>query len=250
MDEEGKPDQFTPDNVLQPPITREYLEKFWIGFGAATNWIAMRGQPTPEQMYLEREDAADETLVAVLADLPPVIAEALVRGVPEDKLGSMVPIPSGIWPQTATSDANDAGKPYRLIGTDDHCEWDGSIHSLQGPSYRRIQIRADFIRDNWPEHKKDIEPQQIRPVVARAQLRRLIENIVEITPVDLAPLTQREIHELTKRCIPAASRDLIRQFYRELMPNIKAGPRGPRDPKRELRIKELSDKLMAAQLLN
>jgi hypothetical protein len=260
MDEKGNPDQLTAENILQPLITREDLEKFWIGLGAAIEWIAMRGQPMPEPLYREREDAAAEALVAVLAGLPPAIAEALVRGAAENKTGPLVPIPSGVWRQTATSDANDAGQPYRLIGTDDHSEWEGAILCVPdsnrpipddpNPGYRRVEIRTDFIRDNWPEHKKDIEPPPIQRVVAQAELRRLIDKIVAMTPVDLTPLTQREIVELVKRCIPAASRDVVRGICRDAISNPKPGPRGPRNPDRKLLIQELGEKLIAAQLHN
>jgi hypothetical protein len=260
MDEEGDPDQLLDESILQPLIKREHLEKFWIGMGIAIDWIAMRGQPMSMQLYHEREDEAAEALVAVLADFPPVIAEALVRGAEEGQQGPLVPIPSGIWRQTATSDAKDARKPYRLIGTDDDYGWEGSILAVPDsdrrisayriPGYRRVQIRTDFILENWPEHKMDIEPSPIRRVFAQAEIRRLIEKIVAITSVDLAPLTQREIYELVRRRIPAASRDVVRDCCRDLWPNLRPGPRSGRDPDRKLKIQKLGDDLIAAQLHN
>ena len=114
--------------------------------------------------------------------MPPDIAEALVRRAREGEPVPLVPIPSGIWRQTATSDANDAGKPYRLIRTDDEDdhEWEGSILGQHVPGYRRIQILTDFIRDNWPEHTSEIKFSTIRPAIAQAELRRLIEKIADL----------------------------------------------------------------------
>ena len=113
-------------------------------------------------MYRDREDEADEALVATLADLPSEIAESVVRGDPEEEPGLLVPIPSGIWRQTATSDANDARQPYRLIGTDDDGPWEGAILSVHVAGYRKVQIRSAFIIENWPEHTMEIEPVPIR----------------------------------------------------------------------------------------
>ncbi len=259
MNQNGVPSESSAEDAVQPPVTRDDLKKFWIGLGAAIEWIAMRGQPMSVKLYLAREDEAGEALVAKLADLPSEIAESLVRGAIEDKDSPLVAIPAGIWRQTATSDANDIGQPYRLVGTDDDNELEGAIYSVpvtgdrdaQAPGYRRVQIRTDFILDNWPEYTTDIEPSSpIRRVVAQAEVRRMIEKIVAMTPEDLAPLTQREIFELVGRCISDAPRDMVRQFYREIMPNSKPGPRGGRNPDRKLRIQELGEKLIAAQLPN
>ena len=250
MDVNGKPTQTSHEEFVYPHIMRQDLQKNWIGLGAALDWIALRGQPISEQLFSARDDEAAEKLVEVLADLPPAIAEALVRGAAEDDEGPLVPIPSGIWWRTATSDANDANQRYRLIGADDDCEWEGAIHGFRVSGYRRVQIRADFILENWPEHERNIEPRPVRQLVAQAEVRRLIESIVASTPSDLAPLTQREIVDLVWLCIPDAPRDLIRQFYRKLEPTSKRGPRDPRNPDRKLRVQELGEKLFAAQLPN
>lgn len=236
------------DCIVQPTIVLDDLRRNWIGFGAAIEWIAMRGQPLSLQSYWARDDDAAEALVSELADLPPPIAESLVRGVAEDESGPLVPIPSGIWRLTATSDANDEEQPYRLIGTDDFCEQDGSIRGLHVSGYRRIQIRTDFIRDNWPENTDHIVPSPTKRV-AQAQLRRLLEKIVAMTPQELAPLTQREMFKLARLRMPSVSRDFVRHFCGQVWPN-PPGPRGPRDPERSLRVKELGGELIAAQLPN
>ncbi|CUW45482.1 hypothetical protein B3286c2_0599 [Brucella vulpis] len=114
----------------------------------------MRGKPMTLEQYYKREDEAALALVTTLADMPAEQAEANVRGMDESKPGPLIPIPSGIWPQTATSDLNDRGQLYRLIGTDDHDEWDAAILSVQLSGYRKIQVRSDFIKDNWPEDGK------------------------------------------------------------------------------------------------
>jgi hypothetical protein len=260
MDEKGNPGHLSAENVLQPLITREHFKKRWIGLGAAIDWIATRGLPISEQLYRAREDSAAEALVAVLADKPTEIAEAVVRGAAEGETGPLVSIPSGIWPQTATSDANDAGQPYRLIGTDDYCEWDGAILAVPNSDrrisddsilgYRRVQIRTDFILKNWPEHKKGIEPSPIRRVAVQSDIKRLIEKIVAMKRDDMAPLTHREMAQLVQRRIEGASRDVVRKFYRELKPGLKPGPHSGRDPDRQLKIQKLGDELIAAQLHN
>lgn len=248
MDDKDKPSQLAPQKI-QSVITLHDLQNTWIGIGAAIDWIAMRGQEMEEKTYRLREDAAAEALVAVLADMPPATAEALVRGAMEGEAGPLVPIPSGTWRQTATSDANDEGQLYRLIGTDDQDELDGAILSVHVSGYRRIQIRANFIRDCWPDPSKDQDPSPIRRAVAQAELRHFIEKAHGMA-ADLSPLTQREIIELVKSCMPTATRDLIRQFHLEFRPNSKPGPRGPRDPDRKARIRELGGKLSSAQLHN
>ena len=181
--------------------------------------------------------------------MPPDIAEALVRRAREGEPVPLVPIPSGIWRQTARSDANDAGKPYRLIRTDDEDdhEWEGSILGQHVPGYRRIQILTDFIRDNWPEHTSEIKFSTIRPAIAQAELRRLIEKIAAITPADLASLAQKELLKLVRRCIPTALRNIVVQFASEIIPKPK---RGPRDPDRIRRFQKLSGELIAGQLDN
>ncbi|MBV2145051.1 hypothetical protein KUG47_16265 [Falsochrobactrum sp. TDYN1] len=250
MDRDYK-EQPTPDrDIVQPLITLVDLDKFWIGVGAAIEWIAMRGKSMTLEQYYKREDEAALALVTTLADMPAEQAEANVRGVDESKPGPLIPIPSGIWPQTATSDSNDSGQLYRLIGTDDHNEWDAAILSIQLSGYCKIQVRSDFIKDNWPEDGEKTTAPSAERVVSQAQLRRLMEKILRETPIELAPLTQREIIGLVKRCIPGAPRDSIRRIYQELVPNQKPGPRGPRKPDRQNKINELSEEFIAAQLHN
>ena len=93
---------------VAPLVKRKHLNKTWIGLGAALEWIALRGQPMSLKLYHDRENEADQALVAALADLPNEIAESIVRGEAEKEPGVLGPIPSGIWRQTATCDANDA----------------------------------------------------------------------------------------------------------------------------------------------
>ena len=250
MDREYKEQHTRDRDIVQPLITLVNLDKFWIGVGAAIEWISMRGKPMTLEQYYKREDEAALALVTTLADMPAEQAEANVRGADESKPGPLIPIPSGIWPQTATSDSNDSGQLYRLIGTDDHDEWDAAILSVQLSGYRKIQVRSDFIKENWPEDGGKTTAPSAGRVVSQAQLRRLIEKIVNETPNELAPLTQREIIELVKRCIPSAPRDNVRRVYKDFVLNQKPGPRGPRNPDRQSRISELSEELIAAQLPN
>lgn len=238
------------NDAMQPYITFADLEDSWIGIGAAIDWIAMRGKPMTLKEYYKREDESAEALVEILSSIPPLQAEANVRGLDESNLGPLISIPSGIWPQTATSDSNDSGKLYRLIGTDDHHEWDGAILSPHASGYRRVQIRSDFIRDNWPENSNVLTAPPTRHVVSQAKLRRLIEKIILETPKELAPLTQREVNELVSLFIPSAQRDNIRRICKELIPLPKPGPRGRRNPERKTQIQELGEKLISAQLPN
>lgn len=238
------------NDAIQPYITLADLEDSWIGIGVAIDWIAMRGKPMTLKEYNRREDEAAEALVEILSSIPPLQAEKNVRGLDENNPGPLVDIPSGIWPQTATSDANDRGKLYRLIGTDDLNQWEGAILSPHASGYRRVQIRSDFIRDNWPENSSAVTAPPTRNVVSQAKLRRLVEKIIFETPKELAPLTQREVSELVSLFIPSAQRDNIRRICKELISLPKPGPRGRRNPERKTQIQELGEKLISAQLPN
>ncbi|MDM8345920.1 hypothetical protein P8H26_10990 [Pseudochrobactrum sp. sp1633] len=242
--------QSADHDVLQPYITLADLESSWIGVGAAIDWIAMRGKSMTLNEYYEREDKAAEAFVEILSSILPLQAEKNVRGLDESNPGPLISIPSGIWPQTATSDSNDRGKLYRLIGTDDHNEWDGAILSSRVSGYRMVQVRSDFIRDNWPENRGELIVPPIRRAVSQANLRRIVEMIVHETPKELVPLTQREVNELVSLFIPSAQRDNIRRICKELIPLPKPGPRGQRNPNRKTLIQELGEKLISAQLPN
>ncbi len=202
------------------------------------------------QLHREREDQGYEVLVATLADLPTEIAESLLRGEKDGEPGPLVPIPAGIWRQTATSDADDAGKPYRLLGTDDENEWEGAILSPHLSGYRKIQIQTRFVLNSWPEEITTIRPPTAQAVVAQAELGRLIDRILFMTPETLAPLSHREVHALVKLCMPSAPRQLVRDLARQRMPDVRRGPRGPRNPDRQRQIEELGRKVLAAQLHN
>lgn len=250
MELKSEGDPHATEELVQPHILRIHLEGTWIGLGAAIEWIALRGQPVLLHLYSRLEDEAAEQLVGILADLPPELAEANVRGVPENGEGLLVPVPSGIWRQTATSDENDQGQPFRLIGTDDHDEWAGQIVGLHASGFVRIEIRTHFILDNWRENERGPKPRPARRAVARAELRALIEKIVASTPDHLVPLTQTEVVDVVRACKPNAPRDLIREFFEEFRPELKTGPRGPRDPDRRLRVQKFREKMIAAQLRN
>jgi site-specific recombinase XerC len=94
------------------------FDGYWIGIGAALDWIAMRGEAMPLALYFQCYDEGAEALVQLLCDMPDDEASRLVRGLDVNGGGLLGPVPSGIWPLTATSDSNDAGMPYRLTGTD------------------------------------------------------------------------------------------------------------------------------------
>jgi hypothetical protein len=153
MDENRVPNDAPPQDIVDPPVTRDDLRNFWVGLGAAIEWTAMRGRPMSVELYFVQEHKAAEALVAKLSDLPADIAESLVRGVPDSAGGPLVPIPSGIWRQTATCDANDAEQPFRLIGTDYDDVFEGAIYHVQAnyssdkrpTGYRRVQIHSNFI---------------------------------------------------------------------------------------------------------
>lgn len=127
MNEKSDADSHEQDPVVEPFVKREHLNRTWIGLGAALEWIALRGQPIALKSYRDRENEADEALVAMLANLPSAFAESVVRGEEAGAADILVPVSSGIWRQTATSDTNDADLPFRLIGTDDHDECEGAI---------------------------------------------------------------------------------------------------------------------------
>lgn len=236
--------------VVAPHVTILDLGSTWIGLGAALDWITMRGQSLDLAQYRKREEQAYKELVVALGDLPTQIAEDLVRGEKEDVSGPLVPLPAGIWRQTAISDADDAGKHYRLIGTDDDDEWDGAVLGIHVPGYRRVQIRSSFVRDNWPEHRVETNPVSLRQAVSRADLRRLIERVMAAAPAELRPLTQAEITQIVRRLMPGASRDSVRELIMELQPNRRRGPRGPRNRNRANEVAQFGDSLLSAELHN
>jgi len=250
MDHNSQADSHKVGLYVEPSAKREHLNKYWIGLGAALDWIALRGQPISPELYRDREDKADEELVATLGDMPSDIAEAIVRGEPDEEPGILVPIPSGIWRRTATSDANDAGQPYRLIGTDDDDPWEGAVLGAHVVGYRKIQIQTAFILEKWPEHTLDIEPTPLGPAAALTAVRRVIERVIATADDEMAPISQREMLTLVKRRLPNARRTQVREIYAKLIPAAKPGPKGRRDPDRQRHIEELGYKLMAAQLHN
>jgi len=249
MNDKSEADPHEQDPLVEPLVKREDLNKTWIGLGVALEWIALRGQPMSLKSYRDRENEADEALVATLADLPSQIAESIVRGEPEEDRRRLVPISSGIWRQTATSDTNDAAQPYRLIGTDDDDPWEGAILGVNIPEYRRIQIRSAFILKNWRENELRIEPLPT-PAVSRPKVQRLVEIIISKAPEDLKPISQSEMEHLVRSLVPAAPRDMVRQIHREHYRNPKRGPRGKRDPDRKARLKKFRDELISAELHN
>ncbi len=238
------------NNAIVPLITKRDLERTWIGLGVAVDWITMRGQPMSNLKYYAQYDEAAEALIDLLADTPPEIAESVVRGAAEDKQGPLIAIPSGIWRQTAPSDFRHGSRPYRLVCVDDEDEWEGGILGVHVTGYRKVQIRSDFILDAWPEQQLAIQPSKSRRVVARADVRRMIEHIIAQTPDDLRSLSQFEIIQLVRRLMPEASRDVVREFVRDVLPVFKTGPRGRRNPDRKSRISEFGEKLLAAKLHN
>ena len=251
------------EKMVDPVVTRKGLDANWIGLGAALYWILCRGQPLSREAYEERMDQADEQFVALMADAAPDIAESVVRGVVKGSDGVLKPIPSGIWRQVSSSDANDRDKVFRLFGTDPDFrdgEFDGSIHMNIGAKafsdgssaqeYQKIQVRTKFILENWPEHETAIEPVHARPTAARAHIRRLVEFIIAETPANSEPVSQYEMVALIKEFIPNARRNAIREIYGEIIPNRKTGPKASRNPNRPTELKELRQKIRAAQLHN
>lgn len=258
MENNSEADSHTTGPYVEPLVKREHLEKNWIGLAAALEWIALRGHPISRELYRDREDTADDMLISTLADLPCAIAEYVVQGVEAGADNVLVPVNSGIWRQTATSDANDTGQPFRLIAIDEQNEWEGMIvrvnqRALQDgecPGYERVQIQTAFILEKWPEHTLDIEPVPLGPAAAPIAVRRVIDTVIAMADDAMAPISQREMFTLVKRCLTNARRTQVREIYPELMPTPKPGPKGARDPDRQRYIEELGQKLIAAQLHN
>ncbi len=248
MEESRLGAQVAAETLLQPTATRKHLDSVWIGIGLALDWIAMRGQPMPAQDYNARHDEAASALVDLLANMPPAIAEAVVRGAAEGHLEELKPIPSGIWPQTAANASNEANRPYWLIDVDDDDENEGAILGPQVSGYRRVQIQADFIADNWPETTLAIAGAKIRPAVAKQTIRNMINEINAAAPKELKPLSMYEIVALVRRRLPHASEKMVRKCIHEREPKPKRGPKGPHKSDRQARLQELSDKLLAPQL--
>lgn len=251
--EEPHPHNIVELKNLPPHITLADLKNFWIGLGAALEWIAVRGQEIPESEYGERYDNAAEALVSALADMPPEIAESLVRGHPASEPDSPLgAVPAGIWSQTdgrERSTKDKPEKPYFLVGVDDAEEWEGAVWGLNG-GYRRLQVRSSFLLDYWPPDHPTTEPKKQRNRFSVAQIRRLIETIIADTPPSLAPLTNAEITIIARKSMPDAPRDVVRKILRETRPQPKPGPRGPRKPDRAERIREFGEKILAAKLRN
>jgi hypothetical protein len=227
------------------------LQGTWIGAGLAIDWIAMRGQPIPEQEYRKRYDEAASALIALLADLPPEIAKSLAQGSAENNPADLVPIPAGVWPQTAAVDCGERDTPFWLVGVDDDVEGEGAILGHRISGYRRLQFRTDFIRESWSETTLEVAAPKIRRVVARAEIRRWIEQVIAETPVDLAPLRQNEIIAIVGMLLDKPPRDTIRELATAIRPEAKRGPRkGRRQPDRKKRIEEFGGKMLSAKLHN
>ena len=234
------------DDVVQPHFAWDDLSQTWIGLGAALDWIIMRGQPLPLHVYQRLEDEAAVALVAALADMEPTRAELMVRGA-VDGVGPLVSVAAGIWAQTATSEAEDGKKPYRLITVDKDEEWAGALHGKE--EYRFLQIRAAFIRKTWPQNDAQIDARGTA-AVSRAKVERQVKSILAKAPATLLPLTQREVCGLVQRLCPGTPRDRVRDIFKEQDQVRKPGPRGPRFPERPALIAKLGDELIAAQLPN
>lgn len=250
MDELRQGDNVAAETLLQPTATKKHLDSVWIGIGLALDWIAMRDQPMPAQDYNARHDEAASALVDLLADMPADIVESCVRGVVEGYPGLLVPIPSGIWRQTAATQSNEDHRPYWLVGVGDDDEDEGVISGPQVRGYRKVQIRADFIADNWPETTLAIVPVKSRPAVAKADIRRTIEQIIAQTPEELRPLANGEITDIVLRRMPHASRDIVRACVRDIQHDPKRGPKGPRQPDRSQKLQEFGGRVLAAKLQN
>jgi hypothetical protein len=229
---------------------RKHLDRVWIGIGLALEWIAMRGQPMLEQDYNNRDDEAATALVDFLADMPPEIAESVVRGTPEEYPGRLGPIPAGIWAQTAAKEPNHGKLPYLLIGVDDYDENEGVIVGRRVSGYRRVQIRAQFIVEHWPETTLATAVAKSRPAAAKAAIRLMIERIIAKTPEELGRLANSEVISIVRRIMPQASRDTVRDLVRDVQHNPKRGPRGERQPDRRQKLQEFGDRLLAAKLQN
>jgi hypothetical protein len=248
MDESRQGDQVAAETLVQPKATRKHLNRGWIGIGLALDWIAMRGQPMPVQDFYARHDEAASALVDLLADMPPEIAESLVQGVPDEDQGKSEPIPSGIWRQTAANVYNEASRPYRLIGVDDDDENEGAILRPHLSGYRKVQIRAYFIADSWPETTLAIVAVKSRPAVSVDNIEKAIQKIRAEALQEIGLLANGEITKLVRRLMPHASRGMVRDLVNEAQPDPKRGPKGPRQPGRKDQLEEFGRRLLAAKL--
>jgi hypothetical protein len=254
MGESNKSGSVEAVQFVEPSATRELLSaRHWIGLGLALDWIAMRGQPMPLSEFNARHDLAASDLIDHLADMPTDMAEAMVRGVPENENGALKAVPAGIWRQTTAREDEFGDLPFFLIGTSDGPggEWEGTIAGREASGYAKVSIRADFVLEYWPGDASEAgdsihQKRAISPIA----LEKLVRSIIAATPDNLHPFSIDEISTLVRLRMPNCPRTSIRTLITKIRGHLKPGPKSARQPDRKDRFEEFCRNNSAAELHN
>ncbi len=238
-------------------------ENSWIGFGAAVDWIALRGQSVAEGEYGARLDHAVAALIGEIQRLDPASCEAVVEGVELlDVQGPHVSVLHGCWPGVRFRAADFALGAFNLVLVDDDDEWGGSLDG-RSDGFTKLRIRTRFILDRWQLGTLEVDPD--KQVVAKGLQKisksarysepgftQFIEKLLSLAPADILPLTVREVEAVTKVSFPTVPRDVLRRIYKQIAGSQRPGPRRTRnsDLDRKKRFQEWCEKILAAQLHN
>ncbi|PSH63757.1 hypothetical protein CU102_23140 [Phyllobacterium brassicacearum] len=236
-------------------------ENAWIGFGAAVDWIALRGQSVAEGEYGDRLDDAVAVLITEIQNLDPASCEVVVEGVELlDVKGPHVSVLHGCWSGVRFREADFELGAFNLVLVDDDDEWGGSLDG-RSDGYTKLRIRTHFILDRWQLGTLEVDPdkqfaaKKLQRVSKGARYSELgftqaLNKLISLAPADILPLTVRELDFITKAKFPTVPRDVSRRIYKKIAGQQRPGPRGSRDSDlgRKKRIQELCEKILAAQL--
>ena len=238
-------------------------EQEWIGFGAAVEWICMRGKPMPLHQYESRLDEAAAILASELYKCGEVESEQTVKGVAnDDPDGFQKSIPHFVWKNVVVhEDEYDLQRwNLALVGRND--EWGAE---LIGPTrrYLDLQIKSGFILRRWRPATLELDPMRIgggknssagrTKKSADGDLLLFAVAVFRQLPGHLSPLRQQEFEELVKARFPDCTRTKSRDFFTKYKPKnwtTKRGPRGPQDTDRARRLDEFRQKMISAELRN
>lgn len=245
-------------------VTRAYItQRVWLGLGEAIEWIVYRGTAISEQDFAKRDNEAMWSLIHVLSDTEPSVAERVVEGVSEnDNSLEHKGIPHGIWSQTVPGEEY-ATDSFALLQGDDKSEFGGTLFS-HARAWTFLRIRSSFILDHWKPGTLEIDPAlqdatRINspvgksPRVSQAEVRLFLKSMLAQVPHDLAPLTQSEVVKICRIRFPDIPREMAVALFKDERPQTwssKRGPRGSRDPNRKARLDEFIGKITSGELLN
>lgn len=245
--------------LLKVHVKREDLDKTFVGFCEAVEWLACCGKRVTVDLYNRLTDQAAAALVAELANMPPAFAREVAEGIEtKNPVAGNVSIPHGLWGSvhaTEEQELEDAEKPFRLYLGDEESEWGGELVSRNGVAYTRLRLRAQLVlevseRTKLPSHTARFFTARKSRRFSETEVQVWLENASANAPEDLRPLTIGGLEELVRERFLNASHDIARKTARKIQTSSKRGPKGPRNPNRKQILIEYRHKLFPAELRN